>query len=84
MATPWRLGQNAMSNQDLKPGGCHGWEEKDDHVTFSLVSVSGNKTVFGGLGYELITADQLRVELKLGQSDGSLNTEVFSFTRSAL
>ena len=61
-----------------------GWEEKDDHVTFSLVSVSGNKAVFGGLSYELITPDQLRVELKLRQSDGSLNTEVFSFTRGAL
>jgi len=61
-----------------------GWEEKDDHVSFSLVSVSGNKAVFDGLSYELITPDQLRVELKLRQSDGSLNTEVSSFTRSAL
>ena len=61
-----------------------GWEEKDDHVTFSLVAVSGNKAVFGGLSYELITPDQLRVELKLRQSDGSLNTEVFSFTRGSL
>lgn len=58
-----------------------GWEEKDGYVTFKLQSVEPNKAVFGGLSYELIESDQLRVSLRLRESDGTVHTEVFNFKR---
>lgn len=60
-----------------------GWEEKADYVTFPLRSVAPNQAVFGGLTYTVV-ADTLRVELRLRESDGSVNTEVFEMTRRAL
>ena len=61
-----------------------GWETKDDHVTFALRSVADNKAVFAGLSYELVEKDRLRIELRLRQDDGSVNTAVFNLNRQAL
>lgn len=61
-----------------------GWEERNDFVTFPLESVSAGKAVFSGLSYELVEADQLRIEVNLRQSDGNLSTEVFTLARKAL
>jgi hypothetical protein len=61
-----------------------GWEESDDHEVFELLSVSADKAVFDGLSYELVDSDGLKVELKIGQPDGSVSTEVFSYHRQAL
>lgn len=60
------------------------WEEKQEYVTFPLVSVETNKATFEGLSYELIAADQLRITLVLHSSDGSQRTEFFNFQRKSL
>lgn len=60
------------------------WEEKDEFVLFALESMSPNKAAFKGLIYELVAKDQLRIELTLQESDGSINVEVFNFTRRPL
>ena len=61
-----------------------GWEEKDEYVTFRLQSVSPNKAVFSGLSYTLIDATNLRIELRLQESDGTVNTEVFDLYKKEL
>lgn len=61
-----------------------GWEEKSDYVTFPLRSVSENKAVFGGLSYELVEQDRLRIELRMRQSDDTVTTEVFNLVRHRL
>lgn len=61
-----------------------GWEEKDKYVTFTLQSVAPNKALFKGLTYELVDPNYLKVSLKLKQKDGSVNTEVFNFSRKTL
>ncbi len=58
-----------------------GWEAPDEHVTFRLESLSDNEAVFGGLRFELVAPDNLRIALRLRQDDGSLTTEVFEFRR---
>ena len=61
-----------------------GWEEKDDYVTFRLTSVTGNKAVFGGLSYELLSPNELQVRLRMRADDGSTSVEVFDFVRGQL
>ena len=58
-----------------------GWEEKNDFVTFRLVSVAPGKVIFRGLSYELLDPDHMKIELNLREDDGSTHTEVFNFTR---
>lgn len=58
-----------------------GWEAKDEYVTFRLQSVAPNQAVFGGLSYTLVDATHLRIELRLRESDGSVNTEVFEMQK---
>lgn len=61
-----------------------GWEQKDEYVTFRLQSVAPNQAVFNGLSYTRVDGTQLRIELRLRESDGSVNTEVFELQKSAL
>ena len=61
-----------------------GWEEKDEHVTFNLTSVSKTKAVFGGLSYEIVGTNSLQVQLKMRDDEGNTFTEIFDFERSEL
>ncbi len=61
-----------------------GWEEKNDHVTFELSSVSANKAVFGGLSYEIVAPNALQIRLKMRNDDGSTVTETFDLERIEL
>ena len=61
-----------------------GWEEKDENVTFRLESVAPNKAVFNGLSYTLVDPTHLRIELRLRENDGSVNTEVFELRKGDL
>lgn len=61
-----------------------GWEEKDEYVTFRLQSVAPNQAVFGGLSFTRVDANHLRIELRLQESDGTLNTEVFEMQKRPL
>lgn len=60
------------------------WEDKQEYVTFPLISVDTNKATFEGLSYELIAEDQLRITLVLHSSDGSQRTEFFNLQRKSL
>lgn len=60
------------------------WEDKQEYVTFPLVSVETNKAVFEGLSYELVAQDQLRITLVLHSADGSQRTEFFNLQRKSL
>lgn len=57
-----------------------GWEEKEEYVTFPLVSVAPGQALFNGLSY-IVVNDQLRIELRLRETDGAVNTAVFEFTK---
>ena len=57
-----------------------GWEEKDDYLTFSLVSVSENEANFGGLTYRLTEDDRLEVYLAM-RSGGETQEVAFEFER---
>lgn len=58
-----------------------GWEAQDEYVTFTLRSVAPNKAVFGGLTYTRIDSTNLRIELRLQESDGNVHTEVFDLVK---
>jgi len=61
-----------------------GWEEKGDHVTFNLTSVTKGKAVFGGLSFEIFGSNALQIKLKMREDDGSRVTETFDFKRVEL
>jgi len=61
-----------------------GWEEKDEHLTFKLTSVSKTKAVFGGLSYEITSPNSLQIRLKMFDDNGESVTEIFDFERSEL
>lgn len=58
-----------------------GWEEKTDYVTFKLESVNDSNAVFSGLSYQVNDQRELTISLRMRQSDGSITTEQFNFTR---
>ncbi len=57
-----------------------GWEEKDDHVTFSLVKLGDREAYFGGLTYRSPSPDKLLVFLAMRRG-GRLEEVAFSFDR---
>ena len=59
-----------------------GWEDSEEHVIFSLRSVATNAIIFDGLSYELTNANHLKIEVSIGQSDGSVATETFNLSRT--
>ena len=50
-----------------------GWEEKDQVITFPFVEISENMIKFGGLSYQLISGDSLKITVDMKQSDGSVS-----------
>ncbi len=58
-----------------------GWEEKGENVTFRLQSVAPNQAVFNGLSYTLVDENHLRIELRLRDGNGNVNTEVFDLRK---
>lgn len=60
----------------------HAWEEPEEYVDFPLVRVEDETVYFGGLTYELIGEDELRIWLALRQ-DGVLREEEFRMRRVA-
>ena len=61
-----------------------GWEEKEDFVTFKLKSIEKNKAVFGGLTYELLDPNHLKIQLTMRKKDGSKFVETFNMVKKQL
>jgi hypothetical protein len=61
-----------------------GWEESSDYVSFPLVSLSAGKVIFAGLSYQLLDSNSLKVEVEIGQSDGSTETAEFNLVQQEL
>jgi hypothetical protein len=57
-----------------------GWEEKDKTVDFRLVAVRDGAVHFEGMSFHP-RGDTLTVYLAIGQKDGTLREEAFSYTR---
>ena len=57
-----------------------GWEEKDDYVTFPLVSVSPTEIAFDGLVMKKISDDQMEVGLSINRN-GEVSVEHFLYSR---
>ncbi len=57
------------------------WEEKDDFVTFEMISYSENKLEMKGLTFERKSDTEMEIRLKLRNSEGEVRTEVFSMKR---
>lgn len=60
----------------------HGWEQKDDVVSFPYESSEPGKVAFRGLTFIDAGDDRLRIELQLRNAERTW-TEVFAFERSA-
>ncbi len=60
-----------------------GWEKKEDHVTFKMISSGDNKIEFEGLVYEKVSGNELKVTLQMNQN-GKIVTEVFTKRRAKL
>ena len=57
-----------------------GWEEKDDMVTFEMISYSKDKIELKGLTFEKKSDTEMTISLKMRRSDG-IHTEVFKMIR---
>jgi len=58
------------------------WEEKDDFVTFEMVSYSKDKLELKGLVFERKSDTEMEIRLQLKNNDGKAWTEVFSMKRN--
>ncbi len=58
-----------------------GWEEKTEHLTFSLEGSSENSADFGSLRYKVNATDALQIELDMRQQAGTVKTEIFILNR---
>lgn len=61
-------------------GQLHGWEDKDDVVSFPFESSEPGKVTFRGLEFQKDGDDALRIELQLRNAERTW-TEVFEFRR---
>ncbi len=57
------------------------WEEKEDYHTFEMISADDNTIEMKGLIFELINPDEMRIELKMQDSEGNISTEIFNMRR---
>jgi hypothetical protein len=64
-------------------GDMTGWEEKDDYVSFKLVSADADTLTFKGLVLIFDGDDKLRTELKMTMKNGETRLMPFSFRRTA-
>lgn len=60
----------------------HGWEEKDDYVSFPLVQLGEREVYFSGLTYRLV-GNQLHAYVSIEQEDGSFDEIEFDFKRQS-
>lgn len=63
-------------NSDLR-----GWEEKDKTVDFRFVKKEKNRMYFEGQTFEFISKNALNIYVAIGQKDGTVTEEVFSYKR---
>lgn len=61
----------------------HGWEEKDNYVSFPLVKLGHHEAYFGGLTYRRTRDTELRVYVAVKQEDGRLEEIEFVFQLQA-
>ncbi len=57
------------------------WEEKDDFVSFEMVSYTEDKIELKGLVFERKSDTEMEIRLRMRNSEGELFTEVFSMQR---
>jgi len=60
-----------------------GWEEKDDFVKFSLLSVEPDRLIFKGLVLIFDGDDHMKAELQMTYGEGDVRTVTFDFVRTA-
>ncbi|MBX7174504.1 MAG: hypothetical protein K1X72_26255 [Pyrinomonadaceae bacterium] len=59
--------------------GLKGWEEKDKTTDFRFVKKEKNRMYFEGQTFEFIGKNKLNIYVAIGQKDGSVKEEVFSY-----
>lgn len=59
------------------------WEEKDDFVTFEMLSYTKDKIELKGLSFERKSDTELEIRLRMRNNDGEVFTEVFSMVRKS-
>ncbi len=57
------------------------WEEKDDFVSFEMISYTKDKIELKGLVFERKSDTEMEIHLRMRKSDGETFTEVFSMKR---
>ena len=60
----------------------HGWEAKDEYVTFRLIRIEGKTAWFDGLTYSLDENGVLHAYVAIRQKDGEVSEGVFRYTRA--
>ncbi|WP_421773667.1 DUF6265 family protein [Gracilimonas sp.] len=73
------LDENGLRLKHFNPD-LTGWEEKDDMLTFEMISYSKDKIELKGLTFEKKSDTEMTISLKMRRSDG-FHTEVFNMKR---
>lgn len=58
-----------------------GWEEKEDYLTFKMISYDEKRIKMKGLTFELTAPDKMEIYLKMTNENDEVRTEVFHMTR---
>jgi len=75
-------GRLAMRVKHFNPD-LHGWEDKDEFVSFPLVKLGPHEAYFSGLTYKLTSPTTLQVYVAVKQEDGRLEEIEFTYERQA-
>lgn len=73
------LDENGIRLKHFNPD-ITGWEEKNDYLTFEMISFSGNKIEMKGLVLERKSNSEMEIRLQM-RRNGEAHTEVFSMRR---
>lgn len=73
------LDENGLRLKHFNPD-LTGWEEKDDMLTFEMISYSKDKIELKGLTFEKKSDTEMTISLKMRRSNG-IHTEVFNMKR---
>lgn len=60
-----------------------GWEERDKFAEFPLTTASFSVAQFGGLKYEKLAADGLRITVTISHKDGTTSEEVINCVKQS-
>ena len=74
------LDEEGMHLKHFKPD-LEGWEEKEDFVSFKMISYDKSTIKMKGLTFQKTGADSMEIILRMKNSDGSVKDEIFKMVK---